>query len=123
MVQRQISATFDSIDEAERAISRLRRSVAAYTVSTEGEYSGSLPAEAPFTANLYFPYHPVNYTVNELNTLPYEIGGRVLLTSDIMGLPIYRQSPTDIQITLPDSQAQRARAILVNAGAHHITLR
>ena len=46
-MQTTITVTFDSVDEAERAVMRLRRSIRDLRVETGGEDLSSSPADAP----------------------------------------------------------------------------
>lgn len=121
-MQKKLTAVFDSADQADRAIARLRHTIPDYAVEVHGGRYGSAPADAPYTAALYYPHRPLNYPVNDLNAMPYDIGGRVLLTSEIMGLPVYHDSPTEIQLTMEEADAMRARAVLVNEGAQQTKL-
>ena len=121
-MQTIISASFDSVDEADRAIARLKHSIRELKVEAVGDQPGSLPSEAPYTASVYYPWR-VNQAGNELNAMPKELGSRVLYTSDVLGLPIYHDGSTTIQAALPAREAEHARAILVNAGGRQIRIR
>lgn len=121
-MQKKLTAVFDSADQADRAIARLRKSVPDYAVEIQGGRYGSLPGDSPYLTSLYYPRRPLNFPVNDLNAMPYELGGRVLLTSEIMGLPVYHDTPTEIQLTLEEADALRARAVLVNEGAQQTKL-
>lgn len=121
-MQQTITATFDSVDEADRAVSRLRQFVGSTVRETEEHPLGSLPADAPYMASVYYPYRPLNLPTNFLNGVPYEIGGRVLYTSDILGMKLYRDDPTELQLTLPGEQIGLARSLLRNAGGRDIRL-
>ncbi len=114
-----ITAVFDTVDEAERAVSRLRHSIRDLRVETAGEERSALPADAPYTASVYYPWR-ISMAGNELNSMPKELGSRVLYTSDILGLPIYHDREATVQFTLPSEEAERARALLVNAGGRQL---
>ncbi len=116
-----ITVDFDSVDEAERAISRMRHSIRELRVLTGDEDFGSKPADAPYSASVYYPWR-VNMSGNELNSMPKELGSRVLYTSDLLGLPIYQDGAATVQFVLPAAEAERARALLVNSGGHRIRL-
>ncbi len=120
-MQTTITVSFDSVDEAERAVMRLRRSIRDLRVETGGEDLSASPADAPWSASVYYPWR-IDKVGNELNAMPKELGSRVLYTSDIMGLPIYRDSEATVQFILPAEEAERARAMLLNAGGRHIRL-
>ncbi len=120
-LQTTITVTFDSVDEAERAVMRLRRSIRELRVETAGEDLGSTPADAPYSASVYYPWR-IDGGRNELNAMPKELGSRVLYTSDLLGLPVYHTSEATVQLILPAEEAERARAMLVNAGGRHIRL-
>lgn len=119
----QIKASFGSVDLAERAISRLRSRLQDLKVQISGSYTGSHPADAPYTAAIYYPYQPINLPANTLNEADYELGGRVLFTADILGLPIYRDGEVTLTVTLDERQAGQARALLVNAGGREVQIR
>ena len=116
-MRKKLTAAFDSVDDAERAISRLRQIIDDYQVEMSGEPVGSLPADAPFSLNGYYPNRADN-GANGVMGMPYVTGGRILLTSEIMGVPVCRSRPTELHLTLEETAAERARALLVNHGAH-----
>lgn len=117
-----ITATFDSVDEAERAVLRLRRSIRDLRVETGGEDPGAGSADAPYSASVYYPWR-IDGTESGLNAMPGELGSRVLFTSDVLGLPVCRSSSeATVQLILPAEEAERARAMLVNAGGRHVRL-
>lgn len=120
-MSKRLTAAFDSVDDADRAMAKLRNIIADYQVETAGEPLGSTPADAPFSLSLYYPYH-LDFPANAVMGTPYSTGGRVLLTSEIMGLPVCRDTPAEVELTLEDEDAERARALLVNQGAHHTRL-
>ena len=120
-MSKRLTAAFDSVDEADRAMARLRSIISDYQVEMAGEPLGSTPADAPFAASLYYPYR-LNLPDNAIMGTPYSTVGRVLLTAEIMGLPLCRENPAEVELTLEDEDAERARALLVNQGAHHTHL-
>ncbi len=119
-MQTTITAVFDSVDAAELAISRLRRSVSDFQVETRGGASGATPADAPYTASILYPYQPINLPTDYVNQYNYELGGRVLFTADILGVPIYHDGETELKIRVAEASADRARSLLVNAGGHRV---
>lgn len=116
-----IWATFGTVDEAERAISRLRRAVPELGAEVTGSRIGAAPADAPWTASVYYPWR-VNMGSGELHSMPQELGSRVIFTSDLLGLPIYHDNETELRITIPAKEAERTRALLVNAGGYRIRM-
>lgn len=120
-MSKKLTAAFDSVDDADRAMAKLRRIAADYEVEIAGEPLGSTPADSPFIASVYYPYR-ADSVENSVMGMPYSLGGRVLLTSEIMGLPICRDTPTEVELTLEDADAARARALLINQGAHRTRL-
>ena len=120
-MSKRLTAAFDSVDEADRAMAKLRNIISDYQVEMAGEPLGSTPADAPFSASLYYPYR-LDLPASAVLGTPYSTGGRVLLTSEIMGLPLFRENPAEVELTLEDEDAERARALLVNLGAHHTRL-
>ena len=121
IMSKRLTAAFDSVDDADRAMAKLRNIIADYQVEMAGEPLGSTPSDAPFAVSLYYPYR-LNLPNNAVMGTPYVTGGRVLLTSEIMGLPLCRETPAEVELTLEDEDAERARALLVNLGAHHTRL-
>ena len=120
-MSKRLTAAFDSVDEADRAMAKLRSIIADYRVEMAGEPLGSTPADAPFAVSLYYPYR-LDLPASAMMGTPCSTGGRVLLTSDIMGLPLCRETPAEVELTLEDADAERARALLVNQGAHRTRL-
>ena len=116
-----ITATFDSADEAERAVLRLRRSIRDLRVETGGEDPGAGPADAPCSASVYCPRR-VAGAESGPSAMPGEPGGRALFTSDVPDLPVCRDREAAVQLILPAEEAERARAMLVNAGGRHVRL-
>jgi hypothetical protein len=114
-----ISVNFDSLDEAELAISRLRRSNLSFRVKVRDELkNGSTPADAPMIANILYPFQPVNMMTTPVNMYNHQLGNRVMLTSDVMGLPIYNGGETQVNITVSDEKVSKVRSIMVNSGGH-----
>lgn len=116
-----ITATFDSADEAERAVLRLRRSIRDLRVETCGGDPGTSPADAPCFASVYCPWRS-DGAESGPSAMPWELGSRVLFTSDVLGLPVCRSGEATVQLLLPAEEAERARAMLVNAGGRHVRL-
>ena len=50
-----MKARFDSVDAADRAVSRIRSKVPHLEAKVLNKPRGSLPAEAPYSASAYFP--------------------------------------------------------------------
>ena len=119
-MQKKLTAAFDSVDEAERAIARLRRIIEDYQVEMSGEPVGSLPADTPYAVSGYYPARADLTSEPALGT-PSVNGRRILLTSEIMGTPVGSR-PTELQLILEESDAERARALLVNQGAQRTRL-
>ena len=44
----------------------------------------------------------------------------MLFTGDILGLPVYRSGKADLRICVSDEEAERAGALLINAGARGV---
>ena len=59
-------------------------------------------------------------TVKEDGSMSSALGSRVLYTSDLMGLPVYNDGDTELQLTLDAADLERARAFLINLGAEHV---
>ena len=114
-----ITAVFDTVDEAERAVSRLRHSIRDLRVETAGEERSALPADAPYTASVYYPWR-ISMAGNELNSMPKELGSRVLYTSDLMGLPLYHDGETEVRLKTDPKDAERVRGLLLNMGGSNI---
>ena len=117
-----IEASFASVDEAELAISRLRRSIPGISM----DYScpkDRFPANAPFRANILFPGEPVQLPQGGLGQGRTPLGSRALFTGDILGIPVYREGRADLRIHVADEEAERTGALLINAGAHGVKKR
>ena len=111
-----IQASFDQVDLAELAISRLRRSIPGIAL----DYSGprdSLPGEAPYRASVLYPGGAAGLPHWDMGQGRESLGSRVLFTGDILGLPVYRSGGADLRICVSDEEADRAGALLINAGA------
>ena len=120
-MQRTITARFPSADEADHAVARLRRTVPYLRAKVGGVGRGSLPGQAPFTASVYFPWR-INMTVSDQGPRSTEMGSRVLYTSDLMGLPIYHDGETEVQLKADARDAERVRALLLNLGGRDIRI-
>ena len=118
-MQCTISACFTSPDEADRAIARLRRAVPFLRAEDRVPTGSSLPADAPFSASIYFPWR-ISMTVNDRGSMNTELGSRVLYTSDRLGLPIYHSGETEVHLMVDAQDAERVRALLVNLGGRSI---
>jgi hypothetical protein len=51
------------------------------------------------------------------------LGSRVLFTGEILGLPVYRSGGAELKLRVPEEVAQRAGAMLINAGARGVRTR
>ena len=118
-MQSTITARFGSADEADRAVARLRRAVHSLQASIDRVGRGSLPAQAPMTASVYYPWR-INMTVNDQGPRNTELGSRVLCTSDLMGLPLYRDGDTEVRLITEAGDAERVRGLLLNLGGSNI---
>ena len=114
-----IEASFDSVDAAELAASRLRRSIPG-AVLDYGCPRGSRPGDAPFLARVLYPGEPVDLLRDGPGQGRSPLGSRVLFTGDILGLPIYREGRADLRIRVSDEAAERTGALLINAGGRGV---
>jgi hypothetical protein len=117
-----MTVLFDTLDEAERAVSRLRRSGLDFRVRIRDDMrEGSGPAASRLTASVYYPYHHVNQMFN-VPPFMYDqsLGGRVVYTSDILGLPIYGGGKTEVRVSVEGDRADLVRSILVNSGGRFV---
>ena len=114
-----IQASFDHVDLAELAISRLRRAIPGFALDYSGP-RGDLPGDAPFRASVLYPGERVNLPFESTGQLRSPLGSRVLFTGDILGLPIYPGGRADLRICVSDEEAERAGALLINAGARGV---
>ena len=121
-MRKKLTAAFDSVDDAERAIAKLRHIIEDYRVEMSGEPLGSFPADAPYSVNGYYPCRTDAVNTAAVMGTPQVAGRRVLFTSEIMGMPVYSSRPTELQLMLEEDDAERARALLVNQGAHDTRL-
>lgn len=114
-----IKASFDQVDLAELAISRLRRAIPGFDL----DYSGPrdhLPGDAPFRASVLYPGGAAGLPHWGISQGQESLGSRVLFTGDILGLPVYRTGGADLRIRVSDAEAERAGALLINAGARGV---
>ena len=114
-----IEASFENVDAAELAVSRLRRSLP----DLEMDYSGprsSRPGDAPYRASILYPAEPLGQSRGSLGLGRSPLGGRVLFTGDILGLPIYHEGRADLRIHVSDEAAERTGALLINAGGRGV---
>lgn len=118
-MQQRITAQFDSIDEAERASARLHSALRGVETKLSAAGPNGRPASSPFTASVYLPWH-LGFPDTDLSFQNSSMGSRVLYTSDLMGLPVYRAQETALTITLGPDQAERASALLRNSGGRDI---
>ena len=114
-----IQASFDQVDLAELAISRLRRAIPGFALDYSGPRS-TLPGEAPFRASVLYPGGTEGMPHAGLGMGRDPLGSRVLFTGEILGLPIYRTGGADLRICVADEEAERAGALLINAGARGV---
>ena len=117
LMQSVISAYFDSADEADRAVARLRRTILYLQAKVMSGEDRRQPAQ--YSASVYFPWR-INMSVNERGAMNTELGSRALLTSDLMGLPVYPSGKTEVQLEVDAPDADRAHALLRNLGASGI---
>jgi len=114
-----IEASFDNVDAAELAASRLRRSIPG-AVPEYGSPRGSRPADAAFRASVLYPGEPVDLLQSGPVQGRSPLGSRVLFTGDILGLPVYREGRADLRIRVSDEAAERTGALLINAGGRGV---
>ena len=119
---RTIEARFDSMDLAELAIGKLRRSIPGLDLEY-GSAGAWVPRDAPYTASILYPYSPVNLEQTGIGLGQHRLGSRVLFTGDILGLPVYRSGGAELKLRVPEEVAERAGAMLINAGAHGVRTR
>ena len=118
-MRKTITADFDSVDRAELAVAKLRRSIGHIRIDVGGDRIGSTPADAPVSALAYYP-RQAEMGADEQNPGLYNMANRVIFTSDVMGLPIYHDNPTTVRVTVDAADAMRTRALLLNAGGRHL---
>ncbi len=112
-----IEASFENVDQAELAISRLRRSIPGFAMDYMSPRD-RLPGDAPYRSSVLYPGEPINLPQGGMGQGRSPLGSRVLFTGDILGLPVYHSGKADLRIHVADEEADRTRALLVNAGAH-----
>lgn len=118
-MQSTITARFASADEADRAVARLRGAIPYIDAKTSGPIRGHMPPSVPLSASVYYPWR-INMTVSDQGPRNTEFGSRVLLNSDLMGLPLYRDGETEVELKLDAKDAERARGLLLNLGGSGI---
>ena len=118
-MQSTITARFVSADEADRAVARLRRTIPYIQAEASGPIRSQMPAAAPLAASIYYPWR-MNMTFSDQSTRSTEFGSRILLNSDLMGLPRYHDGETEVQLQLDAKDTERARALLLNMGGSSI---
>ena len=116
-----MKARFDSVDAADRAVSRIRSKVPHLEAKVLNKPRGSLPSEAPYSASMYFPWR-INMSVNDRGPLNTELGSRALYTSDLMGLPLYHDGEAEVELKLDAQDVQRTRAMVRNMGGDQIRM-
>jgi hypothetical protein len=116
-MQTKIRAYFDSVDDADRAVSRLHSRIPYM----RAEISEDENAHAPFSASVYYPWR-INMSADTPGLGPQEMGSRVLYTADRMGLPFDHKGKTEVLLTLDASESERARAMLLNLGGSRIRI-
>lgn len=114
-----IEASFDHVDLAELAISKLRRSIPGFALDYTGPRD-ALPGSAPYRACVLYPGAPGELFREDTGIGRSPLGSRVLFTGDILGLPVYRGGRAELRIFVSDEEADRAGAMLVNAGARGV---
>ena len=114
-----IQASFDQVDLAELAISKLRRTIPGFELNYSGPRD-SLPGEAPYRAFVLYPGGAAGLPHGGMSQGRESLGSRVLFTGDILGLPVYRSGGADLRICVTDEEAERAGALLINAGARGV---
>ncbi|MBR2716494.1 MAG: hypothetical protein IKD79_01995 [Oscillospiraceae bacterium] len=118
-MRKRISAEFDSVDEAERAISRLRSALPYLDAAIDAERSSAVSGAAPFAAAVYYPWS-AGTQGSDLSMPPRELGSRVIYTSDLLGLPVYPALQASVTLSLDAADIPRARALLCNAGGRRL---
>ncbi len=114
-MQLTIKARFDSLDEADRAASRIRRAIPRCKAEVHEDHITESHGHMPFYATAYYPWR-INMTVNESGTMAPALGSRVLYAADRPGLPYTSQKSAEIIVSLDPQDAERARAMLLNQG-------
>jgi hypothetical protein len=117
-----IEASFDNVDLAELAIGRLRRSIPGLDLEY-GSAGAWVPADSPYTAAVLYPAGPTDPEHGSVSMGQTRLGSRVLFTGEILGLPVYRSGGAELKLRVPEEVAQRAGAMLINAGARGVRTR
>ena len=112
-----IEASFENVDQAELALSRLRRCIPGFAMDYLAPRD-RVPGDAPFRADVLFPGEPIHLPQGGVGQGRSPLGSRVIFTGDILGLPVYHSGKADLRIHVEDEEAERTGALLVNAGAH-----
>ena len=115
-METKIKACFDSVDDADLAVSRLQSRIPYMRAEIIEE-----DAHIPFSASVYYPWR-INMSANTPGLGPQEMGSRVLYTADRMGLPFGHKGKAEVLLTLDASESERARAILLNLGGSRIRI-
>ena len=118
-MQSTITVHFASADEADRAVARLRSTIPYVQARVLGPVRKQSPALAPESASIYYPWR-MNMTFSDQGARNTEFGSRVLLSSDLMGLPLYHEAETEVQLQLDAKDIERARGLLLNLGGSGI---
>lgn len=118
-MRKRITAEFDSVDEAERAVSRLRSALPYLDAVIDAERNTAGSGAAPFAAAVYYPWSAGTQGA-DLSMPPRELGSRVVYTSDLLGLPLYPSLTASVTLTLDAADVPRARALLCNAGGRQL---
>ena len=118
-MQCMITARFASADEADRAVARLHRTIPFLQAAAIRPIRGQAPAKAAFFASVYYPWR-MNMTFSDQGPRNTEFGSRALLTSDLMGLPLYHDGETEVQLKLDVKDAERVQGLLFNLGGSGI---
>ena len=114
-----IEVSFENVDQAELALSRLRRCIPGFAMDYLAPRD-RVPGDAPFRADVLFPGEPIHLPQGGVGQGRSPLGSRVLFTGEILGLPIYREGRADLRIRVADEAAERAGALLLNAGGRGV---
>ena len=94
-MQSTVTARFSSVDEADRAVGRLRHMIPHLQAELSSPGYGQDPVQSPFSVSVYYPWR-INMTFNDQGPRNTEFGSRAILTSDLMGLPMYSDGETEL---------------------------